>query len=123
MSDTVFTDTPPDCDFCEDGTKAKYDAVTKHGGRWANMCEKHMKEHGRYAPNQLGTGKGQEFKPLSEKPAPVIRDAEDLDIEDLEEMILGDSNASTSCPHGCEVEPDGTCPHGYRSHLLELGFI
>lgn len=24
---------------------------------------------------------------------------------------------------GCSVEPDGTCPHGSRSWLLELGLI
>ncbi len=24
---------------------------------------------------------------------------------------------------GCKVEPDGTCPHGKRSWLLELGYI
>lgn len=24
---------------------------------------------------------------------------------------------------GCRVEPDGTCPHGCKSWLLELGYI
>lgn len=24
---------------------------------------------------------------------------------------------------GCRVEPDGECPHGKKSWLLELGFI
>ena len=26
-------------------------------------------------------------------------------------------------PDGCKVEPDGTCPHGYESWLLKLGYI
>lgn len=24
---------------------------------------------------------------------------------------------------GCRVEPDGTCPHGKKSWLMELGYI
>ena len=24
---------------------------------------------------------------------------------------------------GCRVEPDGICPHGHKSWLLELGYI
>jgi hypothetical protein len=27
------------------------------------------------------------------------------------------------CTEGCEVEPDGECPHGGRSLLLKLGLI
>ena len=27
------------------------------------------------------------------------------------------------CPRGCLVEPDGVCPHGFKSIALELGFI
>ena len=125
MGNVYYTDNPPDCDFCSmKGKKepAKFDAATKDG-RWANMCDTCMKIHGKYKPNQMGTGKGQAIRATSEKPAPVLRDAEDLDMDDIEEMIMGDGAASTSCPHGCEVEVDGTCPHGYKSHLLELGFV
>jgi len=122
MGDKIYTDTPPDCDFCDQEGKqvpAKVDSKTKQGP-WANMCEKHNKLHG---CGKLGTGYGQEFKPASEKPPVVVRHAEDLNLDDLEEMVCGDGNASTSCPAGCEVEPDGTCPHGYKSHLLELGIV
>jgi len=31
--------------------------------------------------------------------------------------------APTECPEGCIVEPDGICPHGYESILIELGII
>ena len=29
----------------------------------------------------------------------------------------------TKCPRGCVVEPDGVCPHNYKSVALELGWI
>lgn len=34
-----------------------------------------------------------------------------------------DEQGATDCPQGCEVEPDGTCPHGYESASLTLGVI
>ena len=42
------------------------------------------------------------------------------DIEDLEEMMADGGCEATD---GCWVEPDGTCEHGCRSWLLELGMI
>ena len=29
----------------------------------------------------------------------------------------------TRCEKNCTVEPDGICPHGFKSVALELGFI
>jgi len=29
----------------------------------------------------------------------------------------------TACEEGCEVEPDGKCPHGFPSPLRILGYI
>lgn len=29
----------------------------------------------------------------------------------------------TKCEENCIVEPDGVCPHGFKSVALELGFI
>ncbi|MEE8207664.1 MAG: hypothetical protein V3T88_01710 [Nitrosomonadaceae bacterium] len=41
-------------------------------------------------------------------------------LEDMEEwMDTGIAEATD----GCHVEPDGTCPHGCQSWLLELGLI
>ncbi len=34
-----------------------------------------------------------------------------------------DSNYPALCSEGCEVEPDGHCPHGAPSLLLALGLI
>lgn len=47
--------------------------------------------------------------------------AESLSIEELEEMMMMDGLVEAA--DGCAVEPDGTCPHGYPSPLLILGYI
>lgn len=33
------------------------------------------------------------------------------------------SSGIAKATDGCKVEPDGTCPHGKPSWLIELGFI
>jgi len=46
--------------------------------------------------------------------------------EDLEEFLneVGfDSVQPALCSEGCQVEPDGRCPHGFPSILLALGYI
>jgi len=53
--------------------------------------------------------------------------------QNLWEMLEDDSSATlsdfddaigeTDCEYGCVVEPDGYCPHGYRSAALSLGII
>ena len=30
--------------------------------------------------------------------------------------------ARAACIHKCKVEPDGKCPHGKNSWIMELGF-
>lgn len=42
------------------------------------------------------------------------------DIEELEQIML-DGVVTLDC--GCTVEPDGSCPCGNESPLLELGLI
>lgn len=39
------------------------------------------------------------------------------------ETCLDEGWSPTKCPEGCPVEPDGICPHGYESVVLELDFI
>jgi hypothetical protein len=41
-------------------------------------------------------------------------------MEQIEEWVYDSVCDATD---GCEVEPDGTCPHGHRSWLLRLGLI
>ena len=46
----------PCCDFCNDGTLARYDFKTKHGP-WAFGCSSHYLRHRLY--DELGLGKAQ----------------------------------------------------------------
>jgi len=39
------------------------------------------------------------------------------------EICLNEGWSKTLCPNGCVVEPDGICPHNFKSVALELGFI
>lgn len=34
-----------------------------------------------------------------------------------------DYMGATDCPNGCQVEPDGYCPHGYWSAGITAGVI
>jgi hypothetical protein len=40
-------------------------------------------------------------------------------MSEISEELMGD----TDCPHGCYVEPDGYCPHGYVSAAITAGVI
>jgi hypothetical protein len=44
---------------------------------------------------------------------------------DLDTLIewMDEGGCEADCPHGCWVEPDGTCPHGHPSWLIILGMI
>lgn len=49
---------------------------------------------------------------------------EGMSAEDImEEVILGDRHCPAVCSEGCEVEPDGFCPHGFPSLALRMGFM
>ncbi len=39
------------------------------------------------------------------------------------ETCLNEGWSPTKCRAGCVVEPDGVCPHNFKSVVLELGFI
>ena len=39
------------------------------------------------------------------------------------EICLDEGWSPTKCPNGCVVEPDGVCPHNFKSVALELGLI
>ncbi len=42
------------------------------------------------------------------------------DLEQLQEWVFDSVCEATD---GCEVEPDGVCPHGYPSWMLYMGLI
>jgi hypothetical protein len=46
------------------------------------------------------------------------------DLADImEETLFGLSEGTVETVDGCIVEPDGSCPHGFLSPLLEAGVI
>jgi hypothetical protein len=45
------------------------------------------------------------------------------DIDDFIETMMGEDVVPACCEHGCEVEPDGVCPHGNPSCLVEAKVI
>lgn len=50
-------------------------------------------------------------------PEPTMEEPDD---EQLEEWMIDDVCEATD---GCVVEPDGVCPHGYPSWLIQLGLV
>lgn len=45
-------------------------------------------------------------------PEPTVEEPTD---DELEEMVMGLTMAPVTATDGCEVEPDGECPHGHVS--------
>lgn len=43
-----------------------------------------------------------------------------LGLREFERMVLASVVTATD---GCAVEPDGVCPHGYPSWLIQMGVI
>lgn len=129
----VIMDSIPNCDFGDLGNAraefhdnaesvpARYDGATYDMGRWAYMCENHWREIG----VGLGDGKGQklilrdsdEHKAIQRKRAALPQPS----VESLlSAAVMGDIIETAD---GCMVEPDGTCPHGQNSPLVDLGLI
>lgn len=57
-------------------------------------------------------------RPQSKWPAP---ETDAPDMETLFEWLLLDGDCEAT--DGCMIEPDGVCPHGYPSWLIQLGMI
>ena len=53
----------------------------------------------------------------------VLELVEEHGQEQVREWIDGGAATPTGCSEGCYVRPDGICPHGYPSLLLEAGLI
>lgn len=108
-----YLDQIPTCQFCE-AKPAKYDVVIKHGvsqfctGAWAYMCEDCKQVY------SSPTANGSELKHISEKPE---REKKQFTSEEIEEMLETDTFFAVD---GCEVEMDGTCPHGFPSPVLGM---
>lgn len=46
-----------------------------------------------------------------------------LEPPDIETLLQWEAEGGCEATDGCWCEPDGTCPHGHPSWLLELGLI
>ena len=44
-------------------------------------------------------------------------------VPDLDTIAFWMWDGVAEAADGCQTEPDGTCPHGHRSWLIELGLI
>lgn len=55
----------------------------------------------------------------SDRVAAELGNAAAADAWDVVEELMG----ATDCPQGCQVEDDGTCPHGWQSGALSAGLI
>lgn len=47
----------------------------------------------------------------------------EVDRPSMDELEQGALDGVCQASDGCDVEPDGICPHGHPSWLLRLGFI
>jgi len=57
---------------------------------------------------------------VEDGPNGYVGEYETPELEQLEEWCF---DSVVEALDGCEVEPDGMCPHGYPSWLLVLGLI
>ena len=51
------------------------------------------------------------------------RKQSEAEFNQFMEECFDEGWSPTKCPSGCVVEPDGVCPHDFKSIALELGFI
>lgn len=65
----------------------------------------------------------------NEKPTAAETDNEEkrrqseAEFNEFMAECLDEGWCPTKCPQGCSVEPDGVCPHGFKSVALEMGLI
>lgn len=117
---TVLRKELPKCDICGQMADVIYD-MPYRGTHWANVCEA-CRPMATNPNSTLATKlvKGEKPTPRSYSPEEEEEWANGLSEEHLEEMMF---DSVVECIDGCDVEPDGKCPHGCRSPFLILGII
>jgi len=127
---TSYTQRKLTCGMCKATDLEVVYNMPFHPGHWAYVCENCRKWAD--SPNtSVGTKlvKGEHPKAAmynlspEQKRLEMNKHAKSLSKEEMAEMVL-DSVVETA--DGCLVEPDGECPHGYKSPitiLLKLGII
>jgi hypothetical protein len=87
-----------------------------------------LKTHNRLSSYRVGVVSAKEIKDSLDSQAetsepggpPALSSPEPPDLETL---MAWEEEGYCEATDGCVVEPDGTCPHGHHSWLLELGLI
>ncbi len=51
------------------------------------------------------------------------RKKSEAEFIDFLAICLDEGWSEAKCSEGCPVEPDGVCPHGFKSIAIEMGFI
>lgn len=115
----------PTCDLCHKPHDEIYDSpIVGAGGSWGYICGTCVALKGTIQA-VLVQNLGCQIILLNEK-QPMVLDVEaeerwanEIDIEDLTQMVMGSKNCYAM--DGCLVESDGKCVHGFRSPLVILG--
>ena len=125
---TIYKSILPSCDICQaDSLLVAYDMPYREG-HWANVCETCRQKadqpetrvgfkvvKGKHP--KAGLSHGNDSRSIKQ----IERDhATALNQTEVEELAFDDVVTTAD---GCSVEPDGKCPHGFRSPLLVLGLI
>lgn len=147
---TIYRDTIPNCNICNaTDLSIAYD-MPFSGGHWVNCCEGcRLKMDTPNHPAGVRMVKGENPKRAAaekkekdfafdqyenEQSRNLVPDvsvekvrqrveqehADGLSMEEIEAMVM---DSVVEAADGCSVEPDGTCPHGYKSPLLVLGVL
>ena len=53
----------------------------------------------------------------------LVQDEGFEDVVEACELWVSEGICPAVCEDGCQVEPDGMCPHGHPSALIVLGMI
>lgn len=134
--ETRYCEVMPDCDICSaTDLEVAYD-MPYSGRHWANVCEECRTKaddpdhragfkiiKGSHPNADLSHAKlsqamtPQHMLERQQRRAKEKAYIDNLTMDEVEAMIL-DSVVETA--DGCQVEPDGRCPHGYSSPLLLL---
>lgn len=115
---TIYRQTLPSCDICKaDNLDVVYD-MPYQGSTWANVCKACCPNPNHPIGTKIVKGDHPKAKGYSAKEEQEY--LKTLTFDQIEEMMF---DGVVECADGCEVEPDGKCPHGYSSPLLLLGYI
>jgi hypothetical protein len=85
-----------------------------------------LKSRDRVSSYRLGVVDSEPREQLGSRVEPHPRSSEPgrrMEPPDIETLIRWEAEGYCEATDRCRVEPDGICPHGHRSWLLELGLI